>query len=207
VSEVEVDDEQTRYPWDRQPGEGNWHQRFLLYRDMPHNTPPVPRTLFGAANLYQSQRGAKKYSGTPPHWIAAYRKWDWQNRSELYDAHLQQERESIAAVERAKVLTSRYALMHKRVQALDALAHKLLAQSANDERLWLPDVKSVGTGPNAKRVDLVQFNEGLVREIRGCLADIAAELGERVKKTETAITQLPGSVYVGILPDDLGCDP
>ncbi len=45
-------------------------------------------------------------------------------------------------------------------------------------KIWLPDVKSIGTGPTAERVDLVQFNAPLIRELRACLDDIAAELGD-----------------------------
>ena len=174
---------------------------------MPHADKPTPRTLLGTANQEQVLKGSKKYNGTPQSWHDAFKKWNWKERAEAYDAHLQQERESIAAVERARILSKGFAQMHKRVEVLDVLAKRLLAAAAQDDRLWLADVKSIGTGPSAKRVDLLTFNEGLIREIRGLLSDIAAETGERVKKTETAITQLPGSVYLGVSPADLGSEP
>ncbi len=136
-------------------------------------------------------------------WSSAHQ---WVERASAYDAHLQKEREDLAAVERARVLTTGFAQQHKRIEALNALAKKLLAQAANDERLWLPDVKSVGTGPNAKRVDLVQFNEGLIREIRGCFDDLAKEMGERVKKQELSVKDLP-KIYVNLDSSEDGIDP
>ncbi len=48
-----------------------------------------------------------------------------------------------------------------------------------------------------ERVDLVQFNDALVREIRACLADIASEMGERVKKTEATLKDFP-KVYINM---------
>jgi len=206
VDEVEVDDE-TPKPWDRQPGEpNNWYRRFLSYRDMPHSNPPLPRTLLGTANHEQVCKGSKKYNGTPQSWRDAFKKWNWRERAEGYDAHLQREREAVAAVERARVLTSGYALMHERVKTLNVLAKKLVADIASG-KMYRQDVRSIGTGKEARQVDVELFDEGVIRELRACLADIAAELGERVKKTETAITQLPGSIYVGVNPDDLGSEP
>ena len=202
---MEVSDEQTPKPWDRQSGESNWYPRFLLYRDMPHSVPPMPRTLFGAASLHQSQRGGKKLTGTPPAWIDASRKWNWKERAEAYDAHLQQEREAIAASERVKVLTTGYALMHERVKTLDVLAKKLVADVAKG-RLYRQDVRSVGTGKDAHQVAIELFDEGVIRELRACLADIAAEMGERVKKSEVAVTDFP-KVYLDVGELEDGVDP
>src|SRR6266700_8364762 len=83
-----------------------------------------------------------------------------------------------------RILTSGYALMHRRVEALDRLAKKLEAYMEDEHNIWLPDVKSIGTGPTAERVDLVTFNDRLLSEYRATFADLASELGQRVKKTD-----------------------
>lgn len=194
-------------PWSRQPGEpNNWYQRFLSYRDMPHADKPTPRTLLGTANHEQVLKGAKKYNGTPQSWHDAFKKWKWKERAEAYDVHLQQERESLAAIERAKVLSEGYALMHERVKTLNVLAKKLVADIAKG-KMYRSDVRSIGNGKDARAVDVELFEEGLVRELRGLLDDIAKETGERVKKSDVAISKLPGSIYIGVSPDDLGSEP
>ena len=95
-------------------------------------------------------------------------------------------RESLAAeLEQQAVthiLNDGYALMHRRVEALKNLSLKLEGYLAEEDKVWLPDVKAVGTGEFAERVDLVQFNDALIREYRATFADIASELGQRVKK-------------------------
>ena len=104
------------------------------------------------------------------------------------------------------MLRSRYALAHKRIEELDRLAQKLIDYAKEEKNIWLLDVKAIGTGPDAERVDLVQFNDALFREIRAHFADIAAELGERVKKKDVTVTELPPNVYLGFDPDQDGVD-
>lgn len=135
-------------------------------------------------------------------WSSDYK---WQERVKQYDADQARARDEIIAAERAKVFTSGYALMHKRVEQLNALVEKLIEMVADESKVWVPDVKSIGTGPTAERVDLVQFNDALFREIRAHFADIAAELGERVKKSETTIKSLP-KVYIDLDQDEDGSE-
>jgi hypothetical protein len=96
--------------------------------------------------------------------------------------------------------------MHKRVEQLNTLVEGLIAMVGDENKVWVPDVKSVGTGPNAERVDLVQFNDALFREIRSHFADIAAELGERVKKSESTVHVLP-KTYLDTEENEDGVDP
>src|SRR5579859_8052437 len=98
----------------------------------------------------------------------------------LKDPEIQSERTSrekaLAEAEQAeiaRILTSGYALMHKRVQALDALSEKLEAYLEDESKIWLPDVKTAGF----ERVDLVTFNADLVKEYRATFDDLAKELG------------------------------
>lgn len=51
-------------------------------------------------------------------------------------------------------------------------------------KVWLPDVKQVGSGEKAERVDIVKFNAALISEYRSTLADLAAETGGRRQKVD-----------------------
>src|SRR5579859_8179467 len=69
----------------------------------------------------------------------------------LKDPEIQSERaareKALAEAEQAeitRILTSGYALMHKRVEALNALSQKLEAYLADENKVWLPDVKAIG---------------------------------------------------------------
>jgi phage terminase small subunit len=113
-------------------------------------------------------------------------------------------------LEIAHILNAGYAAMHRRVEALDKLAKKLESYMEDEQKIWLPDVKAVGTGEFAERVDLVTFNDALISEYRATFADLAAELGHRVKKTKQEITGKDGKpiqtqqveIYKVRLPDN-----
>lgn len=75
-----------------------------------------------------------------------------------------------------------YAHYPKRVQDLVALAELLLEEIYEEDKRWVPDVKSIGGGAFAERVDIVRFNSPLIEQFRRTLEDIASEMGERVKK-------------------------
>lgn len=117
-------------------------------------------------------------------------KFEWQNRASIYDS----EWEARQNEERERVFKQGLALDFERVKKLNRLADMLEAQiyeiaeggehDGEQHRLWLPDVKSVGAGDNAERVDIVRFNSALLSEFRNTLNDIAAEVGGRIKKSE-----------------------
>lgn len=148
---------------------------------------------------------AHKY-GKKPTYIRQLERWStqfhWQARLKTWEEERFKAEEEAIAEERKRVLRSEYALMHKRIELLNRKAKQLEAITDSDEGIWLDDVKSVGSGPGAERVDLKVFNADAFKELREYLDDIAAEMGERVKKTETAITQLPGNLYIGFNPED-----
>lgn len=175
-----MSDEQQQI-WARQAGEPlTWYRRFERYRLM--------EPIRSIAAVFQDEEREKKRDKprTKPtgDWYEAAKKWRWDERVAAWDVYLDGQIEQQIAIERKKVLRSRYALAHKRIEELDRLAQKLIDYAKEEKNIWLLDVKAIGTGPDAERVDLVQFNDALFREIRAHFADIAAELGERVKKKE-----------------------
>jgi hypothetical protein len=69
--------------------------------------------------------------------------------------------------------------------------------------VWLPDVKQVGSGENAERVDIVKFNSALIAEYRSTLADLAAETGGRRQKQEVEHTGKNGGPIETTVKHDL----
>jgi hypothetical protein len=177
-----------RHDWDRLEQEGEnslWYNRFLLYLHML----PGARSLLGSVHRYEEQIGREKRSANVSgSWYARSQRYRWKERAAAYDDHCRREEEAQLEAERAAILKRGYAQMHRRVEKLNRLAEKLELLIDEDGKLWLPDVKSVGNGPYAQRVDLITFNDALIREYRAAMADIAAELGERVKATRTELS-------------------
>jgi hypothetical protein len=187
-------------PWVQQPGESLvWYKRFTRFRLME----PV-RSI---AAVFQEVKKGESQSNIPPgSWYEAAKQWRWEERAAAWDASLDKQIEQQIATERKKVLRSRYALMHKRIEKLDEIAQRLIGYLDDENNVWLPDVKAIGTGPNARQVDLIRFNAPLFSEIRGYLADIAAEKGERVKKSEVSLKEIP-KLYLDTDPNEDGIDP
>jgi hypothetical protein len=187
--------------WDRMEGESlTWYNRFTKFRLMfPKRSVAAvfheehPQT---ALSLVKSRQ---KVSGD---WYEIAEQWKWEERSEAFDASLVAEEEKI----RQRVIHSGWALDYERILTLTETAKKLEVMLSEKSSIWVADVKSVGTGPDAERVDLVQFNDALFKEFREYMADIAEEVGGRVKKKDIAITSLPPDMYAGIGPNDDGVD-
>lgn len=166
--------------YDQQENEpSKWFAKFLLYRNMPANK----RSLLGAYGIYQPQaeKGAKKqYKRVPGAWNRAFELYNWKARAEAYDKKLQAEAEErqrvlqeLEAAEIARIMTTGYALKHERVKGLDAMA-RLIEQS------WISEDKETG-----EKITVFQWlTPDKVKEYRGCLDDIAKELGDRVSKRE-----------------------
>lgn len=58
------------------------------------------------------------------------------------------------------------------------------APAAIRPNVWVHDVKQIGSGDTAERVDIVRFNAALIEQLRGALDDIAKETGGRVQRQE-----------------------
>lgn len=111
------------------------------------------------------------------------RSFGWQSRLQAIADAAAAEATAAIYARRREALETGLALDHERVDALKGLARRLLDE-VDKGRLWLPDVKAIGSGENAERVDIERFNGSLVEQLRGALDDIAKEKGERVKKLE-----------------------
>jgi hypothetical protein len=165
-----------RQTWDRIEDEpGNWYARFLLFRNMA-----ATQRGFYQAYVEEARISQKKHAKhIPGSWSDAADKWQWRKRADAYDAHLLGEQEAKEArlrqleeEEEARLLSTGYARSARRVEQLSTLYDEMKASyhvkdEAGDDKIvyhWLTPEK--------------------VREMRGCLDDIAKEVGERVKKAE-----------------------
>ncbi|HLM54738.1 MAG TPA: hypothetical protein VK422_01325 [Pyrinomonadaceae bacterium] len=72
-----------------------------------------------------------------------------------------------------------FALRETRVGALHELAEVLHRELCREGRLWLPQVKFIGTGAQAVRVDYEEFNRDEVNAFFKVLDELAKETGER----------------------------
>jgi hypothetical protein len=127
-----------------------------------------------------------KSIGTLKKWCLLY---GWQQRAEAYDARLEDQKN-----QRVKeIMNTGFALIHERVQTLKELEGLLLEQLREEGKdgvlhnLWVPDVKQIGSGEFAERVDIEHYNSPLISDIRGVLDDLAKETGGRVLKTDSTI--------------------
>lgn len=113
-------------------------------------------------------------------------RYQWAERATEYDADY----EAIKNAERQAVMQYGAALDYDRVQRLKRLLDLLEAQiyerglEGDLHNIWLPDVKQIGSGDNAERVDIERFNAALLSEYRSTLDDIAKEVGDRKQRTE-----------------------
>lgn len=107
-------------------------------------------------------------------WSVKYR---WQERVIQRDAEV-----ALAQFEeiKAKAKETGYANDFMRIWDLGKIAEKLKAE-IEAGKIWLNDVKSIGQGKDAERVDIVRFNEGLLRQFDHYLDSIAKEMGGRQK--------------------------
>jgi hypothetical protein len=159
-----------------------WYARFLLYRGMEASS----RSLLGAYRVYQEEArsGLKKpfFEGNvylPGAWKEAATKYDWKFRAELYDMHQQAEEQrrlealiELEQAEKERILSEGYALMYKRVAGLGRMA-EAIEKSFEDDQGKINYAWLAARGAADR-----------LREYRGMLADIAAEIGDRVKKSE-----------------------
>lgn len=128
----------------------------------------------------------KTPQNSPSRSLGSLKKWSqkygWQQRAESYDAHLEAEKNARAR----EMMSSGLALAYERVGELKVLSDFLKGQlyEPGDEEnkypnVWLPDVKQIGSGDSAERVDFVRFNAPLIEQYRETLDDLAKETGGR----------------------------
>lgn len=125
---------------------------------------------------------------TLEHWSSSF---GWQARLAAIadrEARAAEERE---AAYRRSIMEEGYATAHERVRLLKRLTHAIardlnIAEDAEDmdPRFWVQDVKGIGGGETYREVTIERFNAAEVAELRAALADLAAEKGDRVRRTE-----------------------
>lgn len=134
---------------------------------------------------------------TLANWSSSF---EWQLRAAAYDA----ETEAAKNEKRRQVMEQGLALDFERVTKLKRLARflegQIFASSQEDDgtdasgteypNVWLKDVKQIGSGEDAERVDLVRFNASILAEYRAALADLAAETGGRKQKVDHLIANI-----------------
>jgi hypothetical protein len=126
-------------------------------------------------------------------------KFEWVKRATEFDAEQERIREEAQQAEIKKIMSEGYAAVHNRVKALNALAQRQHNDMQDRKLVWLPDVKQIGGGEDAKRVDIIRYNAGLDQQFRETLKDIAEETGGRVKKTYVAIENLTNDELIKLI--------
>lgn len=126
----------------------------------------------------------------PTRSIATLKSWssryEWQERADVYDAESERRKNE----RRQEIMESGLALDFERTNELKRLAHFLLDQiyergeDGDYHNVWLPDVKQIGSGKDAERVDIERFNAAIISELRGALDDLAKETGGRRHRHE-----------------------
>jgi hypothetical protein len=111
-------------------------------------------------------------------------KFEWVARAKAFDIIQQAADQAAYDARRREIMESGLALTHERVAKLTKLFEKLEGYATSEERIWLPDVKSIGQGEDAERVDIYRFNSALIEQIRGTLDDLAKETGGRIKNVD-----------------------
>lgn len=165
-------DDNTQPIYERLKNEPNgWFHRFLLYRNMGPT-----RSILGAFHVEKVAKSESLPNCAPDSWYKASHKHDWKFRAELYDKaqyeRAEANRKALEALEQeeiARIMSSGYAAIHERVKGLDRIA-KVLEASFTDKDTG--DIQYQFLTPDK------------IREFRGCLDDIAKELGARSKKVE-----------------------
>jgi hypothetical protein len=105
--------------------------------------------------------------------------------------------EEIKKKDETSALKTGLSLKENRVQLLHNLAELLRKDIFENNLIWLAQAKGLGSGKNFERYDYQEFNTAEIAQLRGILDDIAAEVGDRIKKSE--ITGKDG----GPIPFDL----
>lgn len=137
------------------------------------------------------------------------RKWSseygWRERADSWDAELERQKNE----RRRQVMSDGLALDFERVDKLKRLGHFLLEQIYEQgedglyHNVWLPDVKQIGSGDSAERIDIERFNAAIISELRGVLDDLAKETGGRRQKHDIAHDWREEARQLGLDPDEL----
>lgn len=139
------------------------------------------RSLEALKNRYQAVRtnGGSVPTVRLPTLADWSRTFGWQQRLKDLADREAKEAEECQAEYRRQIMEEGFAKDYERIRALKGLAVILEGEILQDDRRWLRDVKQIGSGEFAERVDIERFNAAEVEQFRGLLDDIAKEKGER----------------------------
>lgn len=174
-----------RKSWEQYDDEPTlWHGRFVKFLRLGSK-----RSVNAVYAKETKQKQVKPSTNIGPEWYEAAKQWNWAKRAKDYDEYQRAEEDRIIEEERDKVLRSGFALQHKRIELLDKLSRKLIRYTNDEEKIWIPETKTITTTQGKDKsqeqiVEKIVFNAPLFQQIRNYQADIAAEMGERVKKQE-----------------------
>ena len=190
-------------PWEQRPDEPNkWFDRFSRFCLLgPNRTLDAVYAICARkpkSRKVAKRRGARA-SGVSKAWREAVERWQWRERAAEWDKNERRKQQELYDAQQHAILEKGFALQTERVSKLDQLARQLWDELQETDKRWLPDAKSIGTGDNAERIDLIRFNAPLVAQFRETLNDLAMETNGRVRGVK-----LSGAVGVaGISGDDL----
>lgn len=111
-------------------------------------------------------------------------KFQWVARADAWDRLQAAQAQAVYETRRQRILETGLAQTHERLDKLYAIFDRLYEDFQAEENVWMHEDKGIGSGENFTVIDTVRFNAALVTEIRNTLADIAAEVGGRPRKTE-----------------------
>ena len=114
------------------------------------------------------------------------RRFGWVARAEQYDQQIEEQKTAYAQEMMRSGLALDYERVDKLKELFDLLYDELKEKSIDGvlHNLWVPDVKSVGSGEFAERVDIERYNSAIISDIRGLLDDLAKETGGRTQKKD-----------------------
>lgn len=181
---LSMDDDRTRKLWDQMEGESDlWYGRFRAYLTMG-----TKRSVNAVFQQELEEKGGGWRDEAHGSWYDYSKKYKWEERVKAYDKQWIEEQDKIIAQEKERVLRSGYALMHKRIEALNKLAEKMVQWADEDDKVWLVKEKTV-TGENfSQHIEETVFNAPMFGMIDKYFDSIAKEKGERVKKQEIDVT-------------------
>lgn len=171
-----------KQPWERLPSEPNlWWCRFEAFR-----AAGPKRSLLSTVNKERVKKGQEESNSLPGSWRNAAKTFRWHKRAQAWDAFTVAEDARRQEEERQAILQEGFALDHIRVRSLKDLATTLEEYAKDPNKLWLSHATENGVTES--------FNDGLVKQLRGVLDDIAAETGGRKRTTQNLnidLDQLP----------------
>lgn len=194
--------------WDRQAREPTrWHERFQKFL-LAGVTRSIYATYLAEHDERLQARQAKRpvverttnaRPGLPKQWREQAQKWNWRERADAWDDVQRQRRTELYEARRDEILSSGFAAQFVRIAELVRVAELLQAEVWTEDKRWVPDVKQIGSGDDAQRVDIVRFNPAVIQQFRETLADIAAETGDRAQRVK-----LDGTMrHVEVTSDDM----